>query len=418
MDNDQRRVNIARKQNEEAKESSLPLIPFLGGKTTYYVLGLVLLIGVIIFLFHEISFVFYPVKVFLSTVVLPVILATILYYLLRPILHLIEKTGLKRGWGILILFAGSIGLIVLLVFLVFPFLKLQFMNLVEEFPTYFKQLTTNIDNYLKHSSLFASYYNELNVNVSQFFDGRFSDLGKMAGNALGSIASGISSFLGALTGFVLSIATVPFILFYLLKDGEKLPGIVVKMLPPRMRDDAKLILNDADNQISAYIQGQIIVAICIGIMVSIGFFIIGMDYALLLGVLAMFTSVVPYIGAAIAITPAAIIALVTSPFMIVKLAVVWTVVQLIDSKFISPQVMGKSLKIHPITIIFVLLTSGSLFGVAGVILGIPGYALLKVIVRHLFGLFKIRYNRYQPDAQMTYEEPALSMTREQADSNK
>src|SRR5699024_3205187 len=112
------------------------------------------------------------------------------------------------------------------------------------------------------------------------------------------------------------------------------------------------------------------------------------------------------------------IALVTSPFMIVKLAVVWTVVQLIDSKFISPQVMGQSLKIHPITIIFVLLTSVSLFGVAGVILGIPGYALLKVIVRHLFDVLKIRYNRYQPDDQLTYEEPALSMTREQADSNK
>ena len=191
---------------------------------------------------------------------------------------------------------------------------------------------------------------------------------------LAALQSGLTSFVSALTGFVLAIVTVPFILFYLLKDGEKLPKVIINMLPPRMRKEAAIIAHDADHQISSYIQGQILVAICIGIMVSIGFFIIGMEYALLLGVLAMFTSVVPYLGPIIAITPAVIIAIVSSPFMIVKLAVVWTIVQLVEGKFISPQIMGKSLQIHPITIIFVLLTAGSLFGVAGVVLGIPGYA--------------------------------------------
>ena len=172
-----------------------------------------------------------------------------------------------------------------------------------------------------------------------------------------------------------------------------------------MRDDAETIAKDADHQISSYIQGQILVAICIGIMVSIGFYIIGMKYALLLGVLAMFTSVVPYLGPLIAITPAVIIAIVTSPFMLVKLAVVWTIVQLVDGKFISPQIMGKSLSIHPITIIFVLLTAGSLFGVAGVILGIPGYALLKVLITHLFKLYKVRYNKHIPEKKYQYDIP-------------
>ena len=207
----------------------------------------------------------------------------------------------------------------------------------------------------------------------------------------------LRSFISAFTGFILAIITVPFILFYLLKDGEKLPRFFVNMLPPRMRNDAKIILRDADHQISSYIQGQILVAICIGIMISIGFLIIGMDYALLLGVLAMFTSVVPYLGPLIAITPAVIIAIVTSPLMLVKLAVVGRLFNLIDGKFISPQIMGKSLHTHPITIIFVLLTAGSLFGVPGVVLGIPGYALLKVVVTHLFKLFKIRYNKYVTD---------------------
>ena len=128
-----------------------------------------------------------------------------------------------------------------------------------------------------------------------------------------------------------------------------------------------------------------------------------MKYAVLLGALAMVTSVVPYLGPIIAITPAVIIAIITSPVMLIKLAAVWTVVQLVEGKFISPQVMGRSLQIHPITIIFVLLVSGSLFGVPGVILGIPGYAVIKVLVTHLFTSFKRRYNRFAGDPLDKYE---------------
>ncbi len=374
--------------------STRPLITLLGGRTTLFVLALIAMTGLIILLFSQVSFVFKPLRVFFSIVVLPIVLAGVLYYLLRPILRLLEKWGMSRSWGITAIFFGGTGFLVLLVFLIFPFLKVQTMNLIEEFPTYFKQFVYNIDHYFQTSAIFSSYYNDLDVNIAQFFEGdTLKSIGQVTGNALGSIATGVTSFIGTLTGIILSIATVPFILFYLLKDGEKLPRHIVQLLPPRMRDDAEKMLRDSDRQLSAYIQGQIIVAICIGIMVSIGFYIIGMKYAALLGILAMFTSVVPYLGAMIAITPAAIIALVTSPFMLIKLAVVWTVVQLIDSKFISPQVMGKSLKIHPITIIFVLLTSGALFGVAGVLLGIPGYALLKVVVTHGFDLFKERYDR-------------------------
>lgn len=158
-----------------------------------------------------------------------------------------------------------------------------------------------------------------------------------------------------------------------------------------------------DHQISHYILGQILVSFCIGIMMTIGFLIIGLDYAFLLGFLAMITSVVPYLGPAIAITPAIIIALVNSPFMVLKLIIVWTIVQLIEGKLITPNIMGSSLKIHPITIIFVLLTAGSLFGVAGVVLGIPGYAILKVLVSYLFELFKKRYNRYEEDDSYKYK---------------
>jgi len=387
------------------KEKSLfatNFIRFLGGKNTLFLLISILLLGLIIFVFNKIAFIFEPVIVFISTVVFPTIVATIAYYLLRPIVRIMNvKMKIPRVWAILLLFLILIGILTTLVIVIYPFLKGQFHDLLQDFPNYFKKLVINIDTFLR-GSILAPYYEQLGVDIPNLIGRKIQEISSFLTGAITGLAVGITSFISAFAGFILSLVTVPFILFYLLLEGDKLPKFIYRILPPRLRDDAKEVMKEADHQISSYIQGQILVSICIGIMVTIGFRIIGLEYALLLGVLAMLTSVVPYLGPVIAITPAAIIALVTSPFMLVKLAIVWTCVQLIEGKFISPQIMGKSLHIHPITIIFVLLTAGSLFGVFGVILGIPGYALLKVVVSHLFKLFKRRYDRYEFDPLKQY----------------
>ncbi|GAB0167958.1 AI-2E family transporter [Lysinibacillus sp. CTST325] len=391
---------------ERSNFFSTKFIRFLGGKNLFFTLIILLLLACVIFMFQKVSFIFTPLKVLFEVVILPGVLAIIGYYLLRPIVGLFERWRIPRVWGIFFLYIILIGIITLLVVLVYPFLRDQFTNLAQEFPGYFMAFTQNIADYLNNARI-NEYLDKINLNydamVKNFTTDMVETVKDTAANLAQGVASGITGFVSALTGIVLSLVTVPFILFYLLKDGEKLPSFILKMCPPRMRKEVHAIFHDMDKQISSYIQGQILVSMCIGAMVTIGFLIIGMKYALLLGFLAMITSVVPYLGPVIAITPAVIIALVTSPFMLIKLAIVWTVVQLIEGKFISPQIMGKSLSIHPITIIFVLLTAGSLFGVPGVILGIPGYAIIKVLVTHLFKLFKQRYNRYEDEMHQKYD---------------
>lgn len=377
-------------------------IQFMGGKNTIFALILIVLIGLAIFIFDLVSFVFNPLTVFLGNVVLPIILATIVYYLLRPVLRLLEKMKIPRIWGILILFVAVVGLLTLLVFLIFPFLKTQSIRFVENFPEDFRMLVNNITVWLQ-GSIFSDYYSTVEEDFNEMIQELPAQIGVFFQDTFTRIASGVTSVIGAITSFILAIVTVPFIVFYLLKDGEKLPQYVLRLLPPRMREETADVFLGIDKQISSYIQGQLLVSAAIGFMVFIGFSIIQMPYALLLGAIAMVTSVVPYLGPIIAITPAVIIALVMSPWMLLKLAAVWTVVQLVEGKFISPQIMGRTLHIHPITIIFVLITSGALFGVAGVILGIPGYAIVKVIATHFFRLFKMRYNRYEPVVENHYE---------------
>lgn len=382
-------------------------IRFLGGRNILFTAILFLLIGCIVFIFDKISFIFHPLQVLFEVVILPGVLGIILYYLLRPILRIFMKWRIPKGWSILLIFIGVIGALTLLVLLVFPFLRDQFTELTQELPNYLSSVINNTVEYIRNSR-FDEYFARFNIDYMQIAQDISNDLITTVRDTFASfaqsLATGITGFVSALTGFVLSLVIVPFILFYLLWEGERLPHFVLHIFPPRARKEVGAIMSDMDKQISSYVQGQILVSICIGIMITIGFLIIGMPYALLLGFLAMITSVVPYLGPVIAITPAVILAIVSSPFMLIKLAIVWTVVQLVEGKFISPQIMGKSLSIHPITIIFVLLTAGSLFGVPGVILGIPGYALLKVLITHLFRMFKGRYNRFEESEHYKYDD--------------
>jgi len=391
---------------ERSQFFSTKFIRFLGGRNLLFTLISLLLLGCIIFVFDKVSFIFYPLQVLFNVVILPGVLAIIAYYLLKPFVNILVNWKVPRVLAIFILYLIVIGLITLLIVAVYPFLRDQFKNLINEFPIYFVSVTDTVVTFLNNSGfndLFKEYnfdYNkvitDITNNIASTVQGTFSNVAK-------TVATGITGFVSTLTSIVLSLVTVPFILFYLLYEGEKLPKFILSILPPRARDEAKQVMKEVDKQVSSYIQGQILVSICIGVMMTIGFLIIGLPYAFVLGFLAMITSVVPYLGPAIAITPAIIIAIVNSPFMLIGLVIVWTIVQLIEGKLITPNIMGKSLSIHPITIIFVLLTMGSLFGVAGVILGIPGYAILKVIVTHIYRSIKKRYNRYEPDPTQKFE---------------
>ncbi|EAE8279143.1 AI-2E family transporter [Listeria monocytogenes] len=366
-----------------------------------FVLGLLifLLVALDIYVLTKIAYIFDPLMVILKTVAAPIILAGISYYLFNPIIDWLEKHKWKRGWAIALLYLVIIGLLILLFSFVIPAVKDQIVSLFKSFPGYWDQITQKFDEFSR-SSLFDQIKDKLNTNMSDIM----KTLSTKGTSVINSAISSIGSIVGTVTEVVLAIVTTPLVLFYLLKDGKKLPDFLLKMLPVNGRAHTRQVLGEANHQISSYIRGQIIVSLCIGILLFIGYLIIGLPYALTLAIIAACTSIVPYLGPAIAITPAIIIAIVTSPWLLIKLIIVWCVVQLLEGKFISPQVMGKTLKVHPITILFVILVAGNLFGVLGVIFAVPGYAVLKVIVTHVFIWFKRISGLYGEQPESEYVE--------------
>jgi len=373
-------------------------IQWLLNRKIILILAIILLISLNIFVLDKISYVFHPFIVILETVFLPFLLTGVAFYLLNPLVDYMESRNVKRVYSIIALYLLIVTILTLIIMKVVPLLSEQITSLIVQFPVYSQ------DAQLKFEELVGNeYFNQvqdmLGIDTSKLVD----DFSSRASELLSNAWSGIGGLVGRITETVLAIITVPFILFYLLKDRKKLTPFVLGFVPTKLRDRSLRVMLEMNHQISSYIRGQIVISCCIGVLLYIGYLIIGLDYSLVLAVIAACTSIVPYLGPAIAITPALIVAMMTSPIMLLKMIVIWTIVQLIEGKFISPQIMGKTMHVHPITIIFVIIAAGNLFGMIGIILAVPGYAILKVITTHLFRLFKRRTGLYDEPATETVE---------------
>lgn len=371
---------------------------FLGGKDLIFGLFMLILIGIVIFIFDQVSYIFKPFIIVFNTIVAPIIVSLILYYLFNPIVNLMERYNISRLWGVIILFLVIIGVISLAINLLIPVISSQIKTFGTNFPHYITKVNQFIDNITKYT-VASNFYSQ----IQDYLNSLANKIPSMISDYFNGFGSKVKNIAETVVNVGVVIVTTPFVLFFMLKDGHRFKDFSTKIVPPKFRKDYHDLLDKMSVQVGSYIQGQIIVSLCIGVLLFIGYSIIGLDYGLILACIAAVTSVVPYIGPTIAISPAIIIALITSPIMLLKLIVVWTAVQFIEGHFISPNIMGKTLQIHPLTIIFILLSAGNLLGVVGVILGIPAYAILKVLVSHLYFLYKRRYNKYYGDDAGEYE---------------
>ena len=389
-------VNLMTNENKSSEKnkhifsfSESRFMRFLGGNDLIYGLTALVLLGIVIFIFDKVSYVFEPFIIVFNTIAAPIIVSLVLFYLFNPIVNLMERYRIPRLLGITIIYVAIVGIITLIVNLLIPLIGSQVESFIKNSPHYLSKITQSVDK-ITNNSLLSGYMGQIN----DWLESAQKKIPSMLSDYFDGFGSKLASFAEAVANVGVVIVTTPFVLFFMLKDGHRFKDYTTKIMPPKFRKDFHDLLEKMSVQVGSYIQGQIIVSFCIGVLLFIGYSIIGLKYALVLASIAAVTSVVPYLGPTIAISPSIVIAIITSPLMLLKLAIVWTLVQFFEGHFISPNVMGKTLKIHPLTIIFILLCAGNLMGVVGVIIGIPFYAVLKVLVSHIFLLFKRRYNRY------------------------
>ena len=342
----------------------------------------VLLVFSIVYIGREVSFIFIPIVVMVQLLFLPIFFALILYYFFSPIVNRLERFKIARPLAIIIIYVvlALLGLVLFITVGVKAYEQL--MDLIDLFPANIEQTVAAVVS-LEDVTIFQRFQTDGMFSVEEIAKSLYQALF----GVFPSFQDSVSSALGIITNTVVFFVLLPIFLFYLLKDGKKLVQYLLQQISEDYREEAGDILKEIDHGLASFIQGQIIVSLSVGILMYVGFLIIGMEFALILALFAVFTNVIPYLGPLIATIPAVIVALFTSPLMAAKVLVVIVVVQQIESMLITPQVMGKKLYIHPLTIIILLMFAGSMAGLLGLIIAVPTFVIFKIIFSHLYAFF-------------------------------
>ena len=372
-----------KKETRIEKSREDKLLAFIGGKFIIYILLIVILLGIAIYLYTEISYIFTPINTIVSSIITPIIVAYVFYYMLNPLVNFFEKKMSRFIGSLLAIFVGIITVLIVIVGVV-PIIVEQTQNLITALPRYIEVVKGYLEEYSDNAyvQVVVEYVNN-NLNVSKISE-------KLVSIAT-SVAQGVVSSISSIASV---LVTMPFVLFFLLKDASHFNKFVISLLPKKLEKPVAETIDEIDDKVGSYIQGQMLVSLCIGVMLFIGYNIIGLHYAFSLATIAAFLSIVPYLGPVIAITPAMLVAASTSWIMVLKMLVVWGIVQFLEGNIISPNIMGRSMNMHPLTVIFVILIGVNIAGVVGAILGIPAYSILKVLVGKLLLSIRDRYNKF------------------------
>lgn len=369
----------------------------------------ILLFFLIIWVFNKISFVMNPARMFVSAILPPLVLALIQYYIMNPLVDLLErKYKVPRVATIIVLFLLVAVLLVWIVNTLLPIVQAQIDSLIRHWPHIWNDATLAVQSLLSDPQL-HSVKNNINDAITRAQDMIF----KSGQDTIDATLDNISSAISIVTVIFMTLLTAPFILFFMLKDGHNLRPYLTQFAPRKWQEGFGQLLYDINSALSSYIRGQLTVAFWVGIMFAIGYSVIGLPYGIALAVLSAFLNLIPYFGTFIAFIPAIVVGIMISVPMVIKVLIVFMLEQTIESRIISPLVMGNKMEMHPVTTILLLIGSSSVWGLWGVIFGIPIYAILKIITMRVYNYYRKVSKVFDED-----EAAAAALAKEDTDKNK
>ncbi len=312
---------------------------------------------------------------FAKAVLAPFIIAMIISYVLNPVVVLLNRRRVPRTVAVLLIYVTFLGSLTVILMNGIPMFMNQLTELNEHMPEFTMRAQGMIDQFNDSEMLPDSIRSGINNSLFRLEQG--------VSDWVANYLNGIGSKLNVL--FVALI--VPFVAFYILKDFQLIEKTVLAVVPRKHRRHITRLLFEIDEALGSYIRGQFLVCIIIGVMAYIGYWLIGMEYPLLLACVVAVFNIIPYLGPYLGAAPGVLMAASISWKMVLYVLLVNWICQLLEGNVISPQVVGRSLHMHPLLIIFALLVGGQVAGVAGLILAVPFFAVLKVVFSHVAQYF-------------------------------
>lgn len=343
-------------------------------KKLWFQVGIGILIGLLIIKYViEIHWIFKPVVIIIKTIFIPVLISGVLFYISEPLQRWLEKKGLPRWGSISTIVLVLAGVVTGLLFIIGNPITEQVNRLVQNAPSIGDKIMDATDFVLENKD-------NLPPQVENFIDSVTNSIQDIV--VVGS--KSIVNFVSGTVSTIFTLILVPFFYIFMLKDHEKFAPNIYKIFTGERRTWVKKTLEEINEVLKNYVQGQVLVSLILATMMLIGYLIIRLDYALLLAIFSFFMNMIPFIGPWISLAPAILVAIIQDPILVVWVCVITLVAQQLESNLITPNIMGKSLDIHPLTVITVVLAAGNIGGFIAIMIGIPTYAVLKVIVKNIY----------------------------------
>lgn len=315
----------------------------------------------------------------LKPVLMPFLVGAALAYLGDPIADRLEDRGLSRTVAVSLVFFGLTLLLILSLLLTVPLIGRQLDLLATKIPLWLEGFQSTLLPWLQQ---------KLNLPEGSLpaaeFKSVITENWMTAGSLLGQIWSKLAGSSLAMMAGLANIVLIPVVTFYLLRDWDVLMAHINDLLPRPYKATIVNLAKECDEILGAFIRGQLLVMLALGIVYSLGLSVIGLDLALLLGLLAGLASIVPYMGFLVGIVAAGIASWFQFHELLPLLAVagVFGVGQMLEGMILTPLLVGDRIGLHPVAVIFAIMAGGQLAGFTGILLALPVAAVLMVLLRH------------------------------------
>ncbi|WP_139490362.1 AI-2E family transporter [Brevibacillus dissolubilis] len=327
---------------------------------------LVLIIIYLIWLTRPILSVIWAI---IGEVAVPFLVGLLVAYLLHPVIELLEKRKVPRLVAVLLIYLLFVLIITVALINAIPAFTTQLIELSDDLPRLTKWYQVWMQEWEAHK-----YF--LPDSIQSGVDRVIIQSQERMSMGISEVVNNARNTLGKLVAY----AVVPFIAFYMLKDMKDINRGFMMLIPHKYRKQAAVVFRDINTSLGKYIHGQIVVAVIVGVLAFLGYWLIGMPYPFVLASFVALTNIIPYIGPLIGAIPALIVALTISVKQVVFVLIMNMIVQVLEGNILSPNIVGKSLHLHPLMIIFALLAGETVGGIVGMIFAVPVLAVVKVVV--------------------------------------
>lgn len=322
----------------------------------------------------------------LNPILSPFLVGILLAYLADPLVDRVERAGLSRTWGVVLVFTLFTLLLTLLLLVLVPMLARQLVRLYEVAPQMLDWLQHDALPWVQTRLGLAEgfwKFDKIKAAISAHMGQTTDIVGVILSQAT---ASGL-----ALLGWLANLVLIPVVSFYLLRDWDLMMAKIRSLLPRQREARVVALAGECHEVLGAFVRGQLLVMLALGVIYASGLMLVGLELGLLIGLLAGLAAIVPYMGFIIGIGAAMIAGLFQfggDPYPLLGIAAVFMVGQALEGMVLTPLLVGDRIGLHPVAVIFAILAGGELFGFTGVLLALPVAAVIMVLLRHVHDLYK------------------------------